>query len=293
MALRAWTGCESVVSTGSLTKIPSGQEAQNLLTFHQDGLAHCWDLSGRERLFSFTTPVTLVAGRFSPHRPHTGALLSDLGDLIVFSVLEGGQVKPAPPMPCSVVDVAWTEDRLVCLDENGALWVVDDSAEKVGGTWSGWSTTALSLDSKRTAVGTADGSIVIFDESGSSSVPPLSCHQDAVVALYRFKDRVVSVGADCTVCLLTINDVGLQLQRSISERAGVSVVSSCWDETQQELYLALEEGEILWLNLESGSISGSLKLEDHRIEEVILGGLPGQILVLTDRGSLKKLDLQA
>jgi hypothetical protein len=100
---------------------------------------------------------------------------------------------------------------------------------------------------------------------------------------------VVSVAADGQLCSLRLDSFGHEQPREIASYAGDSVVGCHLESGGERLWLALEEGRIVWLDPRDGTGQGEIQLPEHRIEEIRPGARPGEILVLTDRGSLKRL----
>jgi hypothetical protein len=270
-------------------------QGHSLVTIDEEGQAQLWDLHSREPLFSFHTPVRLHHGAFQADGS-AGVLLSQDGDLLEFKVAAGGSVTPTAALPQPAVDVICCGGEVVALDENGGLWSVKPTPTLIGGAWAGWATSGLALGGGQTLMGTASGELLLYpadslQRSGDAMDLPavVRAHQDAVLALFEVSGRVVSVSADGQICSSPLAEFGDSEPREIASFAGDSVVGCHLESSGERLWLALEEGKIVWLDPRDGSNQGETQLPDHRIEEIRPGARPGEILILTDRGSLKCL----
>lgn len=260
----------------------------SLVTIDEAGKGHLWDQHGRERLFPFSLPMALQGGAFHA-QGSWGVLWGEEGDLFRFEVAAGGVVQAAPACPQPLIGAApVASDRLLALDEVGGLWEMGQPPRPVGGTWAGWCTSLLALPQDRTLVGTAHGELLLCT---SEAAPPrvIPVHRDAVLALFLWRSQVLSVAADSQVCLLDLDSP--EAAREVFSFAGETVVDCLIEEDGTRLWLALEEGKIVALDPHRAALVGEVQLPEHRIEEIRPGGRPGQILVLTDRGSAKRVAL--
>jgi hypothetical protein len=266
-------------------------QGHSLVTIDEEGQGQLWDLHSREVLFVFNTPVRLHHGCFAPGGA-SGVLLSSDGDLLLFRLADGGSLKPLPGLDQPAVDVVVGPDNLIlALDENGGVWSVGPSPRQLGGCWAGWATSGLALSDGRVAVGTASGELLLFPLEKAT---PQACqrpHQDAVLALFEVEGQLVSVAADGQVSACALDDFAHSQPRLLADFAGETVVGCALDLGGHRLWLALEEGRLSWLDPRDGSAQGDYQLSEHRIEELRPGGRPNEVLVLTDRGSLKRIQL--
>lgn len=282
--LKSWPKSPTLVSAFADAR------GHSLVSIDEEGQGRLWDLHSRETLFVFNTPVRLHHGVFHPDGA-SGALLTSDGDLLLFRLADGGSVKPLPALEQPAVDIVCGPDgRLLALDENGGIWLVGATPRQTGGAWAGWATSGLALADGRVVVGTASGELLVYsDEDDKSAVQ--RAHQDAVLTLFEVEGHLVSVAADGQVASCSLANFGQGQPRLLANFAGESVVGCHLETAAPRLWLALEEGRLAWLDPRDGSDQGEYQLSDHRIEELRAGARPGEILVLTDRGSLKKLQV--
>lgn len=280
---KAWPKTATIVSAFADAR------GHSLVSIDEDGGAQLWDLHSREPLFTFQAPVRIHHGVFQEDGG-AGVLLTQDGDLLHFKVAAGGTVKPLPALGQPAVDVVCAASGVVALDESGGLWMVEGQPKPLGGAWAGWTTTGLALQDGRTLAGTASGELLLHDpEAGPPRMQRV--HQDAVLALFEVDGSVISVSADGQVSRTGLTDFGSAASQELASFAGDSVVGCHLEPGGARLWLALEEGRIAWLDPSDGSEQGEHQLPEHRIEEIRPGARPGEILILTDRGSLKKLAL--
>lgn len=281
--VKAWPKTPTLVSAFADAR------GHSLISIDEDGSAQLWDLHSREPLFSFNAPVRIHHGTFQEDGS-AGVLLTQDGDLLEFKVAAGGGVKALPALGQPAVDVLCTSCGVVALDESGGLWLVEKEPVSLGGAWAGWATTGLALTDGRCMAGTASGELLLYGDEPTT--PRLQrVHQDAVLALYEMEAGVLSVSADGQVSLTGLLDFGSSASRELASFAGDSVVGCHLEPGGQRLWLALEEGRVAWLDPRDGGNQGEHQLPEHRIEELRPGARPGEILILTDRGSLKRLRL--
>lgn len=278
--VKAWPKTPTIVSAFADAK------GHSLVSIDEDGQAQLWDLHSRELLFAFQAPVRIHHGVFQEDGS-AGVLLTHDGDLLHFKVATGGSVKPLPALGQPAVDAICTSHGVLALDENGGLWLVEGEPRSLGGAWAGWATSGLALPDGSTIAGTASGELLRYAENGAPRMQRV--HQDAVLALFELDDSVLSVSADGQVSLTALADFGNGPSKELASFAGESVVSCHLETGGQRLWLALEEGRIAWLDPRDGGNQGEHQLPEHRIEELRPGARPGEILILTDRGSLKRL----
>jgi hypothetical protein len=261
------------------------------VTLDEDGRAALWDLHGRELLFAFSAPVRLHSGAFAASGA-AGMLLSQDGDLLSFRVADGGKLKALPALPQPASDLAYAPSgELIALDENGGLWGLDpdqEQARPLGGAWAGWATSGLSLEDGTSFVGTASGELLRYAAGGVAS-GAVRAHGDAVVGLLRAGQSLLSIAADGSLALVPLASFGSQPAQELGDYAGQAVVSYHFEQESDRLWLALEEGKVVWLDAAKGQPQGEYQFPEQRIEELRPGGRPGEVLVLTDRGSLKRL----
>jgi sugar lactone lactonase YvrE len=102
-------------------------------------------------------------------------------------------------------------------------------------------------------------------------------------------DKVLSVSADGQVRSTPLADFAGS--RRLADFAGETVIGCHLEADGERLWLALEEGRVVWMDPRDGNQQGELQLPEHRVEELRPGARPGEVMVLTDRGSLKRLSL--
>jgi len=95
---------------------------------------------------------------------------------------------------------------------------------------------------------------------------------------------VVSIGADASVVLWK----DTEQPQALADFAGRMTVDHHLSLETDTLWLALDDGLIVWLSMEDPEQAGEFQLLDRRIEEIRPAGGDG-LIVLTDRGSILHL----
>ncbi len=285
--LHTWPGVHGV-STATLH--PEGTAG---LLFSENGRASYWDPTGGETLFELSTPLTLWSGVLCLEAPHRGAALSEDGDVLLFSAVDGGRVTVARGLPEPIHALNWDGTELLALDQSGKVWslALDGLAEQIPGPfpWAGWCTAAAGWDDSFTLVGSAEGQVALFDGTGSLCWGPEPLHADSVVHLFIRDRTALSVGADGSVCRLLRNPSAELQWESLREPDGTTVVSCCFDPRSQSLGLGLEQGVIERLTIEGALPHRSWQLRDQRLEELSVGPQPGTLLAVTVQGGVRLL----
>ena len=282
MLLKSWPKAAPVVSGFR------DEKCHTMVTIDEDGQASLWDLHSREQILAFDTPHRLASGHFQSSGVG-GVLIGQEGEMLAFRTVGGDLMTEIGPLSVPATDSLSVDGKTIALDENGTLWVVGDEPKVIGGSWAGWSTCGLALPDGRTMVGTATGELLSFATQGDGPPQCRRLHSDAVVAIFELRGEVISIAADGQILSLPAADF---LQSEVTELAnfgGHSVVSCHIDSDGKRLWLALEEGKIAWIDPTDGRTLGEFEFPEHRIEEIRPGSCSGEILVLTDRGSLKVL----
>lgn len=256
-------------------------QAQGAIVVDSAGAASYWDLAGRECVFSFDCPFRVNSGTLAAGATR-GWLLGADGELASFRVVEGGSVHPASDLP-PLVSVCLNDENSFALDENGGIWNLGTS-ERIGGSWAGWATSSLGLTDGRILVGTANGEILAYQGGASQSWQP---HQDAILGLLEHGGDVWSVGADSRV--VRYPAAALDQGHELHNFLGEAVISALLARDGSLLWLALEEGRVAWLDPLEGRLLGEHRFPEHCLEEIRPGAEPNQLLVLTDKGSVKLL----
>jgi hypothetical protein len=258
----------------------------NALTVSENGDCWLWDLASREALFSLNLDFTAVRGCFRADGT-MGAVLGQEGEVATFKIVDGGGTSQVPAPAIPLVSLAYRENDLLGVDENGGLWQLGaDVPLLVGGTWAGWATCSAYVPPNQLFVGTATGSLERFASDGKKAAPALQLHQDAVVGLEVWNDHLLSVGADATIKRVEHPGSENPAVQTVAEYPGHSVVGHALCPDSGWLWLGLEDGLVVWISPRGEQ--GQLRLEGRRVEEIEPAG-PGQALVLTDRGSVRCL----
>ncbi len=282
MLLKSWPKSTPVVSAFR------DNECHTMVTIDENGQAALWDLHSREQILAFDTSHRLASGHFQSNGVG-GVLLDQEGELLKFRTVGDDLISGIGPLSVPATDVLSLGSDTLALDENGTLWVVDDEPRAIGGSWAGWSTCGLALSDGRTLVGTATGELLSYSTQNSQAPQCRRLHSDAIVAIFELEGTVISVSADGQILSLSASDVLHSPVKELANYHGHSVVSCLIDSDCRRLWLALEEGKIVWINPREGQTLGEYEFPEHRIEEIRRGSSPDEILVLTDRGSLKVL----
>jgi len=283
MVLKTWAKSSPIVWA------TTDKRELHLFTIDESGKVEVWDLASREPLFQllFQVPALRVALHSSGLR---GAVLGTEGEVDQFEIAEGGGTHSIATPTTPIVSITYEGDTLLGVDENGEIWnLSDEEPRSLGGLWAGWATCACSAGEGLLAVGTAHGTVELFDDRGERQGPGLSLHQDAVIALLPTSDSLLSVSADGIVKGTTGLGTNGANSEVIAEHPGTSVVDACLSSDRSRLWLALEDGVLAWQSL-VGSQRGHYQLKGRRIEEIQPSGAES-VIVLTDRGSVKLLRL--
>lgn len=264
------------------------EQEQHLLAVDETGRAWMWDRSSRECLFSLDSDFSVSRGIFSS-TGLSGALLGTEGEVATFRVVEGGSTTSVPTPDSAIVALTYADSTLIGLDENGGLWSLDQGQpQRVGGEWAGWATSTLSLSDSSLLIGTANGTVEQFQDS--KHMTSTQVHHDAVIGLEAHDNSILSIGADAVVAKLSQKDGQLVLEQTVYESPGRFVVDYLYFAHSRTLCLALDEGLLTWFQVDVPEEKEELQLEERRVEELNPAG-PGSILVLTDRGSVRRVKL--
>lgn len=268
----------------------SDRHGQHALSLDQDGQAHLWALNDRALMLEFELDFLAVRGYFDATGLR-GALLGESGEVATFRITDGGRVNPVEVPATPLVSLAYLNETLHGVDENGGLWrLTEEQFESVGGAWAGWAT-SLTHRSGKVFVGTATGSVEVFGQGESNPEHSFALHQDAVLGLEWWQDDLLSVGAEATV-FRVVKPLSRESARvsTVFEQPGRAVVSYSLCPESGHLWLALDEGLVCWVSLRDGE-QGEFQLAGRRIEEIRAAG-PGAASLLTDRGSVRHLRLE-
>lgn len=277
--LKTWSGLSNIV-WGTVDR-----EDGQALVIDQNGTGTVLDLLGGEPLFVLDCPFPLRSGCFAPGGLG-GAVLGTEGEAATFRVTQGGETTLLETPESPLVAICYHQGALHGLDDNGGLWSLVEELEFMGGEWAGWATTGLRLESGQILLGTAGGTVEAFAESGERCRPSVQLHHDAVLALEKWGPGVVSVGADASVCHLT-TEAGAWQRKTLATYPGRSVVDSALCAESGRMWLALDEGLLAWFKLEKPEERDEIELPGRRIEELRTAG-PGSVIILTDRGSVRR-----
>jgi len=278
MVLRTWPKSQPVVWG------LNDSHDQHALTISESGTAAMWDLSAREHLFDFDVPFPVVRATFEASGLR-GALLGADGEVVTFGVVEGGATHELETTEAPIVALTYRDKTLIGINENGEIFELSsESPKQIGGHWAGWATCSYFSKPDRVLVGTATGSVETFDTKGHQIAPSAKLHTDAVVALIPWRQGVVSIGADASVVLWK----DTEQPQALADFAGRMTVDHHLSLETDTLWLALDDGLIVWLSMEDPEQAGEFQLLDRRIEEIRPAGGDG-LIVLTDRGSILHL----
>lgn len=274
--LRTWPNQASAIWGAS------DSAGHHALTVDEAGRASIWDLSSRELLFSFHTDFQVVRACFQASGLG-GALLGIDGEVCHFRLTEGGATHNLVSPGATPVALCYHDSELLGLDENGGLWSLAETAPlSRGGEWAGWATCSCPLGDKL-VIGTANGTLETFSTDGQHAGQSLALHSDAIIGLEPWDGGLLSISADASVVRVSPD----QASREVARFPGRTMVDFALCHQSQKIYLALDEGLIVWLSLNEEE-RGEFQLEGRRVEEIRAAG-PGQASVLTDRGSIKLL----
>src|SRR5690606_33070671 len=131
-------------------------------------------------------------------------------------------------------------------------------------------------------------SLETFHPDGRRLSPSLQVHQDAVVGVELFGSRLLTIGADATVCRVENPGRDSATPTEIADFEGQSVVDHAFDASSGTLWLGLEDGLVVALTPDGET--REVQIEGRRVEEIHSAGA-GAALVLTDRGSVRYLQL--
>lgn len=256
------------------------------LTIDESGACWVWDLASREVLFALDLSFAAVRACFREDGT-AGAVLGQSGEVAYFKVVNGGECAEFAVPTAPLVSLTFVESQLVGLDENGGLWELGEEEPKaVGGSWADWATCCCFCPPDLIYIGTATGSLETFHPDGRRLAVSLQVHQDAVVGLERFGGRLLSLGADATVCRIENPGRDSAVATEIAEYAGQSVVSHDFHSESGTLWMGLEDGLVVALTPDGKD--RQVQLEGRRVEEIHSAGAEAA-LVLTDRGSVRYL----
>ena len=256
------------------------------LTIDESGTCWVWDLASREALFALDLSFAAVRACFREDGT-AGAVLGQSGEVAHFKVVMGGACTEFSSPSVPLVSLTFTGPQLVGLDENGGLWELgEDEPKAVGGSWADWATCCCFCPPDRIYIGTATGSLETFHPDGRRLAASLQIHQDAVVGLEPVGGRLLSLGADATVCRIENPGRDSATATEIAEYPGQSVVSHAFHTESGTLWMGLEDG--LGVALTPDGKDRQIQLAGRRVEEIQSAGADAA-LVLTDRGSVRYL----
>lgn len=263
------------------------RDGHHAVTINEDGQASLWDLSSREVLFGLDSSFPVGRACFQGSGL-SGALLGSNGEVSLFKVTDGGGTLPVEVPKIPLVSLTFLKDRLFGLDENGGIWELSqDLLSLRGGVWAGWATASCALDSERLTLGTASGSVEVFKSDGCYLACSVQAHEDAVLALEKWGDGILSIGADASVVSIMLGDTGTLNKTELVSFPGRTVVDHALCLRENRLWLALDEGLLVWVSLGKSGDKGEIQLEDRRRIEEIRVLDSGSLILVTDRGSVK------
>jgi hypothetical protein len=256
------------------------------LTIDESGTCWVWDLASREALFALDLSFAAVRACFREDGT-VGAVLGQSGEVAHFKVVMGGACTEYTGPSAPLVSLTFAGSQLVGLDENGGLWELEEDEPKaVGGSWADWATCCCFCPPDRVYIGTATGSLETFHPDGRRLSASLQIHQDAVVGIERLAGRLLTIGADATVCRVENPGRDSATATEVAEYPGQSVVSHAFDSESGTLWMGLEDGLVVALTPDGKD--RQIQLEGRRVEEIHWAGAEAA-LVLTDRGSVRYL----